>query len=331
MDRGVTLARKAKELGAQYVIAGNDSVIFRANQVMALPDRPIDAVFTSNSLTAVRRFFLEIGENNINELQIPGVQITTGAEVRSNERDRLLVELKTRKSEGSNQDDVFVVPKLELYPHWYELWTNYRVTFGHKHSNPDSVKNAIALFAQGCTRTRGSDVCSYCSIAGVADVRIPSREMMARSIEAYNEFGIDMVFNTTDSIYEMHKVVKMLQELGASWKAMTIYGRAQGVAQNPHLLDEWQKVATERLFINVGMDSGSDDMLLKGVVKSSVEGCGSRLEENREAVRRIRQAGAHLHYSLIFGSPGESKKTCESSIRTYSRDLIPGCDCGSIC
>jgi hypothetical protein len=113
----------------------------------------------------------------------------------------------------------------------------------------------------------------------------------------------------------MHKVVKMLQELGASWKAMTIYGRAQGVAQNPHLLDEWQKVATERLFINVGMDSGSDDMLLKGVVKSSVEGCGSRLEENREAVRRIRQAGAHLHYSLIFGSPGESKKTCESSIR----------------
>jgi hypothetical protein len=315
MDRGVTLARKAKELGAQYVIAGNDSAIFRANQVMALPDHPIDAVFTSNSLAAIRRFFREIGEDNIGQLQIPGVQITTGGEVRSNERDRLLFELKTRKSEGSDQDDVFVVPKLELYPHWDELWANYRATFGHKHSNPDSVKNAIALFAQGCTRTRGSDVCSYCTIAGVADIRILSREMMARSVEAYNNFGVDTVFNTTDSAYEMHKVVKMLQELGASWKAMSIYGRAQGIARNPHLLDEWQKVATERLLINVGMDSGSDDMLLKGVVKSSVEGCGSRLNENREAVRRIQKAGAHLHYSLIFGSPGESKETCESSIR----------------
>ncbi len=314
MDRGVTLARKAKELGAQYVIAGNDSTIFRANQVMALQDRPIDAVFTGNSLTAVRRFFREIGESNINQLQIPGVQIATGGEVRSNERGRLITELKTRKSEGSDNDDVFVVPKLNLYPHWDVLWANYRATFGHKHSNPDTVKNVLALFAQGCTRTRGSDVCSYCTIAGVADVRVPSIEMMTRSIEAYNAFGADMVFNTTDSAYEMHKVVKTLQELGASWKAMTIYGRAQGIARNPHLLDEWQKVATERLLINVGMDSGSDDMLLKGVVKSSVEGCGSRLEENREAVRCIQKSGAHLHYSLIFGSPGESKETCEKSI-----------------
>ncbi len=314
MDRGITLAREAKRLGARYVIAGNDSVIFRANQVMAIPDHPIDVVFTSNSLTAVRRFFREIGEDNIGQLQIPGVQITTGGEVRSNERERLLFELNTRKSAGVDQDNVFVVPKLELYPHWDELWANYRTTFGHKHSNPGSVKNAIALFAQGCTRTRSSDVCSYCSIAGVADVRIPSRDMMARSIEAYSDFGVDMVFNTTDSVYEMHKVVKMLQELGASWKAMTIYGRSQGVVHNPHLLDEWQKVATERLLINVGMDSGSDDMLLKGVVKSSITD-GSRLEENREAVRRIRQAGAHLHYSLIFGSPGESLESCESSIR----------------
>ncbi|MES2470686.1 MAG: hypothetical protein V4526_00400 [Patescibacteria group bacterium] len=315
MERGVALAQKAKELGAQYVIAGNDSVIFRANQVMALPDRPIDAVFTDNSLTAVRRFFREIGENNIAQLQIPGVQITTGDEVRSNERDRLLVELKTRKNEGITEDDVFVVPKLELYPHWEQVWTSYRTTFGHKHSNPDTVKNALGLFAQGCTRTRGSDVCSYCSIAGVADVRIPSRDMVARSIEAYNNFGVDMMFNVTDSSYEMHKVIKMLQELGASWKSMEIYGRSQGIARNPHLLGEWQKVATERLLINVGMDSGSDDMLLKGVVKSSIEGCGSRLEENKEAVKRIRQAGAHLHYSLIFGSPGESKETCESSIQ----------------
>ncbi len=314
IERGMMLARQAKELGAQYVIAGNDSVIFRANQVMSIPDRPIDAVFTTNSLAAVRQFFREIGETNINSLSIPGVQTTTTGEVRSNERNQLLIELQARKS-GFDNDDVFVVPKLDLYPHWETLWTNYRATFGHKHSNPDTVKNAISLFAQGCTRTRGSDVCSYCTIAGVADVRVPSMEMMNRSVEAYKRFGTDMLFNATDSVYEMHKVVSMLQELGASWKAMTIYGRSQGIARNPHLLEEWQKVATERLLINVGMDSGSDDMLLKGVVKSSIEGCGSRLEENKLAVRHIREAGAHLHCSLIFGSPGETLETCESSIQ----------------
>jgi radical SAM superfamily enzyme YgiQ (UPF0313 family) len=314
IERGISLARQAKALGAKHVIAGNDSAIFRANQVMSQSDRPIDAVFTTNSVAAVRKFFREIVRSDIRSLDIPGVQLTTGCEPRSNEPSRLKLELASRKDGAFDKDDVFIVPKLDLYPHWDEVWRNYRATFGHKHSNPDTVKNAIALFAQGCTRTRGTDVCSYCTIAGVADIRVPSEDVLARSAEAYKNFGIDMVFNVTDSAYEMADLVRKLQALGIGFPAMTIYGRAQGIARNPRLLTEWRKVATERLLVNVGMDSGSDDMLLRGVVKSSVEVGGSRIEENREAVKRIREAGAHLHYSLIFGSPGESKETCEKSI-----------------
>ena len=123
-----------------------------------------------------------------------------------------------------------------------------------------------------------------------------------------------MVYNATDSIYEMASVAKGLQEQKVSWKAMTIYARAQGIADNPRLLEEWQKVATERLLLNVGMDSGSDAILRQGIVKSSVDRKRGRLEENQEAVRRIKEAGAHLHHSLIFGSPGETIETCESSI-----------------
>jgi len=319
MERSIELARKAKELGARYVIAGNDSAIFRANQILALPDKPIDVVFTSNSLMAVRRFFREIENAGLESLQIPGVQVTSGQVAQSNERDRLLVDLNIRKNyraEGKfDNDDIFVVPKLDLYPHWDEVWANYRATFGHKHNNPDKVKNAIALFAQGCTRTRGTDVCSYCAIAGVADIRLPSKEYLCCTAETYKALGVDMVFNATDSAYEMASVAKTLQELGITWRGLNIYGRSQGVAQRPGLLDEWQKVATERLLINVGMDSGNDRLLRQGIVKSSIEGKMSRLEENFEAVRRIRVAGAHLHYSLIFGSPGETLETCESSIR----------------
>ncbi len=314
IDRGIELARRAKELGAQYVIVGNDSAIFRANQVMSLEGRPVDAVFTSNSGATIRTFFREIGDDNIRQLRIPGVQLSSDGDVRSNDRERLLVEFKTRKAANVNQNDAFVVPKLTLYPHWEELWSNYRATFGHKHSNPQEVKNAIALFAQGCTRTRGTDACVHCTIAEVADIRIPTKEMMRRTVQAYADFGVDMVYNATDSVYEMGRVAAMLQELGASWRAMKIYGRAQGIAHNPNLIDEWQQVATERLLINVGMESGSDELLMRGVAKSSVK-VGSRIDENREAVRRIGRAGAHLHCSFIFGSPGESKETCESSIR----------------
>lgn len=319
MERSIELARKAKELGARYVIVGNDSAIFRANQILALPDKPIDVVFTSNSLTAVRRFLRESENASLESLQIPGVQVTSRQVDQSNERDRLLVDLSIRKRDKTEgrfeNDDVFVVPKLDLYPHWNEVWANYRATFGHKHSNPDSVKNGMSLFAQGCTRTRGSDVCSYCTIYGVADIRMPQREYLRRTAEAYKAFGIDMVFNATDSVYEMGGVAKALQELGITWNAMSIYGRSQGITQNPGLLEQWQRVATERLLVNVGMDSGDDKLLREGVVKSSINRKSTRLEENQEAVKLIQKVGVHLHYSLIFGTPGETLETCESSIR----------------
>src|SRR5258706_14694820 len=60
MSRGVELARQAKRLGANLRIVGKDAAIFRADQPIRLPDHPIDAVFTSNSLTSVRQFMRHI-------------------------------------------------------------------------------------------------------------------------------------------------------------------------------------------------------------------------------------------------------------------------------
>lgn len=319
IERGLELARQAKSLGARYVIAGNDSAIFRSNQILRLPGKPIDAVFTSNSLTAVRRFFRAIEYGEIGSVSISDVETEPIAVQRSNERQQLYVEIGQRNGQRRDgtfdNDDVFVVPQFDLFPasYWNEVWSNYREVFGHKHSNPETVKNAIALFAQGCTRTKGKDACTYCSIAGVADVRVPSEQYLRATVEAYQRFGIDAVFNTTDSAYEMKKVVDQLQNVGARFKALTIYGRAQGITEKPELLDEWQKVVNDRLLINVGMDSGDSESLHAGIIKSSLK-TGSRVSENHLAVRYIAASDAHLHYSLIFGSPGETTDSCERSI-----------------
>ncbi len=314
IERGVGLARKAKTLGAQYVITGNDSAIFRVNQLLALPGKPIDAVFTTNSVMAVRSFFRQISNVPIESIRIPGFETNAGVYQRSNERDWLIAEMSERKK-GFDADDVFIVPKLDLYPqsYWDEVWGNYRNQFGHKHPNPETVKNALALFAQGCTRTQGHDVCSYCTIAGVADIRIPSREYIVKTAELYKNFGIDMVFNVTDSVFEMTPVVHALREENIHFNAMTIYGRAQGLTKMPQQIEKWLSVVKDRLLINVGMDSGDDNSLKQGVVKSSITQ-GSRVSENRTAVENIKKTGAHLHYSLIFGSPGESKESCDRSI-----------------
>lgn len=316
IERGMQLAHQAKRLGARYCIAGNDSAIFRSKQILSLPDKPIDAVFTGNSVVAVRNFFREIGHTPIEAIRINGVETTADHQLRSNEPSQLHAELAARKLLApSIRDDVFIVPKLDLFgqEYWDEVWANYRSQFGHKHFNPDTVRNAIALFAQGCTRTRGTDVCSYCTIAGVGDIRFPSDHYLLHTAEAYQRFGIDMVFNATDSVLEMASVVEAMKRQSIRWNAMTIYGRAQGIVRNPDLVDEWLSVVNDRLLINVGMDSGDDTLLRQGVVKSSIVD-GSRLTENQKAVRIIKASGAHLHYSLIFGIPGESLESCERSI-----------------
>lgn len=316
IERGMKLAAQAKLLGARYCIAGNDSAIFRSKNILARPDKPIDAVFTGNSIVAVKSFFRDIDTVGIQNLKIPGVETTPNHQQRSNEYVALLQEQQERKLNPNFQkDDVFIVPKLDLFgeQYWNEIWQNYRNQFGHKHTNPETVRNALAFFAQGCTRTRGTDVCSYCTIAGVGDFRIASDEYFIQTKQAYDACGIDMIFCVTDSLYEMVPVLEKFKRFKMKWNAMTIYGRAQGIVRNPHLLDEWMSVVNDRLLINVGMDSGDNKLLHQGVVKSSITQ-GSRLSENHEAVKLIKAGGAHLHYSLIFGIPGETLDSCNRSI-----------------
>lgn len=320
IERGVTLARKAKELGARYVVAGNDSAIFRANQLLALQGKPIDAVFTSNSLDAIREFFRQVPAVPVDHLEITGVQTSSGAEQLSNMNlplQNALVTLKLQRNADKKrfEDDAFLVPKFDLFPssYWESVWSNYRATFGHKFRDPSSVKNACTHFAQGCTRTRGHDVCTYCTIAGVADIRIPQPETIARIAEAYKAFGINAAYNVTDSVYEMAPAVTRALQGMDPWKALIIYGRAQGVATHPEFLDQWLALAPERLVINMGQDSGDERILAGGVVKSSHMG-GSRVGENRLATKLIGERGAYLHASFIFGSPGETRETCESTL-----------------
>lgn len=321
MRRGIELARKAKDLGARYVIAGNDGVIFRAPQVLALSERPIDAVFTSNSTNAVRQFFRQINDvSNIDELQITDVTTRVDlAPVRSNESSVMTAELKERthaRHTGTfDPMDGFVVPKLDLFSanYWEQLWERYRSQFGHKHTNPSGVRNALIHLAQGCTRTRGQDACTYCTIYGIGDIRLPSQSHLERTMEIYHAFGIDTYFNVTDSALEMRALAKRIAQIDVKPETMVIYGRAQGMAQHPEFIDAWMGTASNRLLINCGMDSGDPRMLHTGIVKSSLIR-GSMVDENRLAVKNVKAAGAHLHFSLIFGAPGETVDSCRRSM-----------------
>jgi hypothetical protein len=336
IKRGVVLAEEAKRLGARYVLAGNDSAIFRANQILSLPGRPVDAVFDSNSLWAVRDFCHQISGRPLEKITVAGVRTKPTGNLRSNRQAKLKTEqaelARARKADPRRfEQDAFLVPRLDLFPpeYWQEVWRNHNITFGHKFTGGEKLRPATALLAQGCTRTRGSCVCEYCSIAHVADIRIPERAYMHATIAAYQAFGVDHLYNVTDSVYEMAPAVaRVMREAGSPFRAMFLYGRAQGVTQHPAYLDDWLSLVTERLIINMGLDSGDEQVLSQGVCKSSAQ-IGSRTGENRRAVELIKSSGAHLHGSFIFGSPGETKDSCERTLEfaaSVAQTLGQQCD-----
>ncbi len=315
-ERGVEIARQAKQLGARYVIAGNDAAIFRATQLLRLPGKPIDAVFTSNSTNAVRQFFREISHKDIGEISIPEVATSSErATLHSNDSITLTLELKQRKEQPRDPLDGFLIPKFDLYTeaYWEQVWKNYRSQYGHKHPHPAAMKGSIIHLAQGCTRTQGKEACSYCTIFGVADVRVPSEAYLTKLLERYEAFGINNLYNITDSAFEMTPLIKRLKNIGFKTGSLEIYGRALGMAEHPEFIETWLSFATDRLLINCGMDSGDDQMLKQGIVKAH-RGSGSRLNENRQAILNLRGTGAHLYYSLILGSPGETQESCKRTL-----------------
>ncbi len=309
IERGVEVARRCKALGARYVVAGNDSAIFRARQLLSLPDAPIDAVFTSNSLLSIRQFFQQATVAELHQMQISRFAVDPRTTRNPNNESSRVGEAKK-----FGPSDFFLIPNLELFgpEYWNQVWSAYRRQFGHKHLDRANVRNAVALLAQGCGRAV-EEVCDHCTIAGVDVVSFPEDGYVERTLETYKSFGIDTFFNVTDSAYEMTPHIRQLQAAG-SVDSLVMYGRAEAIAKSPQRLQEWLGVVKHRLLINCGMESADERILTLGINKSSKP--GSRVSENHEAVRVIRDAGekAHLHYSLIFGSVGETRDSCERNL-----------------
>lgn len=327
IERLIRLARQAKVLGARHVFAGGAAVIFGAKEILSLSDCPIDAVFTGSTLTPIREFFEQIEIKNISELQIPGVVVMPPTENRSNEADVLASEKKIRielaRRGEYNPRDFFTVPDLNLYSreYWEKVWANWRLTFGKTLSHSENIRPATALFAQGCTRAAEGVACSYCSIPDVAHIALPSREYLKELLETYKNFGINYVFNVTDSSFEMEHLLNQLESLNAHFsEGLVMYGRAHGIANNPKLLRRWRALVGEngKLVLNVGMDSGNAQMLgniNKVSVKNDSMNGAAMLRDNYEAIDAIAaEEGVFLHLSLVCGNPGESKKTWGDSL-----------------
>lgn len=324
IERGIELARRAKALGAT-VIAGNDAAIFRTKQLLSIPDSPVDAVFTTSELRPIRDFLHQFETRDITNIRIPGVAVRPPRKNRSNVAEVVRKEKKLRtesRKPGQSKLDFFRVPKFDP-EHLAISARNYRDAFYKQHGErTEHVRPALALFAQGCTRTGEGHICEYCTIADVGVVEMADKAYLKKLLDEYKAKGINYVFNVTDSSFGMVKLLNQLEELNANFsEGMVLYARAYELARGnaPGLIKRWQGLTGNgRVVFNMGLDSGSERML-KNVNKASKP--GSRLQENWQAVRNIKKAGAYAHMSVMFGIPGEDKATCEETLQ-FVKDAV---------
>src|SRR3990167_3565008 len=295
IERGVELARRCKALGARYVVAGNDSAAFRSRQLLSLPGAPIDAVFTSNSLISLRRFFREIPRVEMSRLAIPHVAVkVANAPWLTNEPSG--VKLWAKKFGPA---DFFLIPDLSLFgdEYWEKVWSAYRSQFGHKHPEGKNVRNAVALLAQGCGRAAAGTVCNECTILHVGNVAFPKLSYIERTLETYRAFGINTFFNVTDSAYEMTPLLRQLQAAGKV-DSLVMYGRAEAIASDPKRLDEWLGVVNDRLLINCGMESA--DALIFGAVGEDKDSCKRNLDFVERSIDELGEGQLDVCESDIF-------------------------------
>lgn len=321
VERAIELARQAKELGAYQVVAGNDAAIFAADQLLHLPGKPFDAVFTSNSVVAVRQYFLALGRGDkaairrIRDLRTEPTGITI-SNSESFLRDQLQERKQLERAGEFDRQDVFIVPDFSVFSQDYleKTWSNYRAIYGSRHTNPTTVRNALFLPMQGCPKTAGWKSCTYCSINGIGDIRMGSEEYFRKAIQAYRELGITQLFLVADSAYSNGEIPDRLQQSG--FLTGTVYGNAQDVARKPQLIERWQQAFPERFVINMGLDSGDKELLDAGVGKShpALQATADCLWNNHEALRQIKQQSAYAFFSLIFGIPGETKEASQRSL-----------------
>lgn len=297
-DRSLALAKEAKGLGTSFVFMGNDQASARAKQILeTIPE--VDGVFRGDSLDSVRTVFQSI---LMTDSLLP---------------ERVSGFCRRRNGEIENPPPVpfrdiseFPTPAFSLYPseYWNLVWENHRRTNGFEYADTAKIRGCNILLASGCPH--GHDACSYCSIGEVEQLRWGNDEYYRTLLVAYQSFGINSFYNVCDDFAGFGAIIKKLFNLGIRFPHLVCYARAWvGAHCRKNIEDLLSLVAPGgHLKLNIGLDSGDDGVLKFGVNK------GNGVQENKAMVLLMKELGIWGHFSFIFGSPGETKETCQRTL-----------------
>jgi len=186
--------------------------------------------------------------------------------------------------------------------------THQRLRPQSQHQRPASINTQ-----RGCPWRDESGGCTFCSIGYKGWVGRRAEQIWQDVSWLVETYGVDFLWDPSDCFTGHPEWVAALataKPTRGNWPKWSIYARVDGI--NGQVVDHLLQIGIDRVYL--GIESGSQEVLDK-------MNKGTTLEENRQAVRLLTQAGINSHISLIVGFPGENKETLEASYR-HTAELV---------
>jgi len=169
------------------------------------------------------------------------------------------------------------------------------------HYNIDGKKTTNVITTRGCFWSK----CRFCCQTWDGKIRYRSSENVIEELKILSDMGFEGVAFSDDEFFSLRtrdlKICRGIEDLGMVFRCLT---RSDLVTQ------EIAKVAArtgcrESL---LGVESGSSKIL-------QVVGKGITKEQNREAIKMLKENGIRVKALFMLGLPGESYDTIAETIR----------------
>jgi radical SAM superfamily enzyme YgiQ (UPF0313 family) len=212
-----------------------------------------------------------------------------------------------RKEDGVLFDGgVTYIRDLDAYPH--QDLSLFGVDGYKRHIG--GMRALSIMTSRGCPYS-----CSFCDKKAVGKrVRYRSVENVMAEVDEFVERYDVKAFVPRDDIFTLKKdrVLRFCEEFARRGLFWRCWARANTIDRE--MLEAMK--TSNMTSITIGIESGDQNVL--DIVDKSVS-----VEQNREALLLCREVGVPVRCALMYGNPGESRQSVESTIR-FIEETQPG-------
>lgn len=296
----LNLAQAGKKNGAVTLFGNDQARITGRNMLAARPE--IDYICTADIGERSLVQFLEYIDSKRDIGSVAKLLYRTNGYIQHNDLPEL------------NPADRFVVldqipiPDRSLITR--EIREKYLASYRIAYPDEEVTGTATINRFRGCARVK--DPCCYCGIADLT-IRASSPKIFWQDVMAAREIGANRLFEAGDSVSSVPHYLEQLvaaKPAGLDWGAF-VYTSARETT--PTLVELYKRLGVFRA--NMGLDSGDDTMLKR------LKGSRDSLEQNRNAVKLLSDAGVRVYASFVLGGPGETRESLENTVQ-FAKWLI---------